>query len=63
MSVGKKCWQTLFSAQNVNNRFTRGAVVTCRWDLTVSGVGDVMGQSKKLNKLRTEWWIERHMEL
>ena len=30
------------------NGFTSGAVLTCRGSLMVSGVGDAMGQSKKL---------------
>ena len=44
------CWKVvyLFSAQYVKIRFTSGAVVTCRGYLTVSGVGDVTGQSKNL---------------
>ena len=51
MSVGKEYRQTLFSEQYVKNGFTNGAVVyvvTCRGWLTVSGVDDVMGQSRKL---------------
>ena len=49
--VGKEYRHTLFSAQHVKNAFTSGAMVcmgTCRTYLTVSGVGDVMGQSRKL---------------
>ena len=49
--VGKQYRQTLFRVQYVKNGFTRGAVVcvvTCRGYLTVSGVGDVTGQSRKL---------------
>ena len=48
VSVGKECRQTLLSAQYVKSGFTSGEVVTCRWWLTVSGVSDVTGQSKKL---------------
>ena len=45
VSVGKECRQTLFSAQYVKIGVTSGAVVCM---VTVSGVCDVTGQSKKL---------------
>ena len=48
VTVVKEYRQTLFSPQYVKNGFTNGAVVTCRGLLTVSGVDDVMGQSRKL---------------
>ena len=50
VSVGKVYRQTLFSAQYVKNGFTNCAVVcmvNCRVLLMVSGVDDVMGQSRK----------------
>ena len=45
VSVGKEYMQTLFSAQYLKNGFTNGAVACV---VTVSGVDDVMGQSRKL---------------
>ena len=50
VNSGKWCL-CLFNAQYVKNEFTSSAVVcvaTYRRQLTVSGVGDVTGQSRKL---------------
>ena len=56
VSEGKECRQTLLSAQYVQSGFTSSAVVyvvPCRCLLTVLGVSDVMGQPKKLIKMRS----------
>ena len=65
VSVGKEHRQTLFSVEYVKKKgFTSNVVVcvvSCRGQLTVSGVGDVMGQSRKLIYIAEDLMVDGEM--